>query len=116
MSQHKRILKNGHELMYGLDKPTGGYFYTEFDGDDAVEAVTALTLRELEIAVCDKGYIVVPTDVMMLLDDWANADNPTPLQYMVNSMAGIDLAERLLRVAKEVSSYVYVNRKGEVNA
>jgi len=37
MSQHRFMSKENREVMYGLDKPSGGFYVTEFLRDDEVE-------------------------------------------------------------------------------
>jgi hypothetical protein len=109
MSQYKLFLENGRELLYGLDKPTGGYFYTEFftkdesndPCDTIVESRSALTLSELLLDLW-KLYNVFPNKDN-LISDWFRAYPPTPMQISMAKLFDVNLLELLEKVEKDVN-------------
>ena len=88
--------------MYGLDLPTGGYFFTEFWKDEEIVGeeevksnMESLTLTELQIRMKDQYGFDIPIDD--LVQDWYYAEQPTPMQFQVNRMFGKDLQQMLNR-------------------
>lgn len=114
MSQYKFINKDKREVLYGLDKPTGGYFWTEFYTDDeqvkigfgnneTYDFANALTLTELfRFLSINK---VEDTSFEKLLFDFLHAPEPTPLQFNTSKMFGKDLDKQLDRVARDIDEY-----------
>jgi hypothetical protein len=114
MSQYKFINKDGREVIYGLDKPTGGYFWSEFYTDEELENLkpeedelfdssTALTLSELV------NYLVLVNapgvSFEKLFGDFFTASEPTQLQYNTAKMFGQNLNKDLDRVARDIDEY-----------
>lgn len=115
MSQYTKKNKLGREVLFGSDKPTGGFFITEFYRDDeltedslsdVVVSKSALTIREILSDLIDEGICLSKEETLNLLNDWLGSPNPTPLQYNVSLMFGKDLAEMILRTDKDVYSFV----------
>jgi hypothetical protein len=110
--------KENREVMYGLDKPSGGFYVTEFLRDDEVEKTPeqienkeivdyeerfseqGLTLTELD-KILFREYSL-SLDLMGMVREWTNAADPTPLQYNVNKMFGKDLTEMLSKVQMDL--------------
>ena len=99
MSQHWFTTVEGRKVLYGLDLPTGGYFYTEFYKDEEIvddevkNSEDGITLTHLSSEMKRQYAFSVDTD--MLVKEWDNALEPTPLQYNVCRMFGKDLAKML---------------------
>lgn len=113
MSSYTFVNKEGREVRYGLDKPTGGYFYNEFYSDQEIEYdellpeskqfSEALTLTELEkVLVSQYEFILSDGILERLCMDWINDPPPTDLQHNVNTMFGKNLHQMLLRVHKDI--------------
>ncbi len=113
MSSYKFINPEGREVRYGLDKPTGGYFYNEFYSDQEIEYdellpeckqfSEGLTLTELEKTLFSQFEFVLTDGILeRLCLDWIDAPWPTPLQVNINSMFGQPLEEKLLRVQRDL--------------
>jgi hypothetical protein len=120
MSQYKFINADNHEVMYGLDRPTGGYFFTEFFTDEEMNAKPkgsdnvclakdALTLTEL-IIYLDFVYQheVDEKHGRQLLLDYRNSLDPSPLQVNTQKMFGVDLEVCLKRVKEDIRDYITV--------
>jgi hypothetical protein len=109
MSQHHFTTNEGRDVLYGLDKPTGGYFFTEFYKDDEIddggEEVKndgdALTLTELKNILKNDYQFDINPDEMVA--DWDRDLSPTPLQYKVNKMFDKDLEFSLNMVALDLA-------------
>lgn len=102
MTQYKFWNKSNREVLYGLDKPTGGYFFTEFFTDEEMEEgrsnetkqnESGLTLTELHNALWDEYKFLVSDDT--LASDYLIDPYPTPLQFNINKMFGRDLLNML---------------------
>ena len=115
MSSYQFTNKEGREVRYGLDKPTGGYFYNEFYTDaevdesgfnDEVKSFSeALTFTELEkILESQYGFFMSARETTKLVSDWTNDTWPTPMQYNINNMFGKNLNTMLLRVQHDLEN------------
>jgi hypothetical protein len=102
MSQYTTKLDDGSEILYGLDKPTGGYFWVEFQYSDGEEEPVgegrALTLSGL--LSCLELYGIKP-DIKKLINDFEKEEEPTSLQIRVSKLFGepnpIEKLHRVLR-------------------
>lgn len=103
----------GREVMYGADKPTGGFFVTEFYSDleltannpdnDVVFTRSELTLTNLNIILNKTQRIVLSKDkIDELIRDWRNAPEPTPLQFNVARMFHSDIAQLIQTVNEDL--------------
>jgi hypothetical protein len=105
MSQYYFYTNEGRKLLCGLDKPTGGYFFTEFWKDEEIvddevkSSKDGLTLTELKNSLKEYSLNI---DVANLVVDWDISENPSPMQYQVNSMFGKDLDAMLNKVADDL--------------
>jgi hypothetical protein len=102
MSQHNFQTKENRNVLYGLDKPTGGYFFTEFWKDEEIvddevkNSQDSLTLTELiSYAFLEYGYTFSNSEKSVLVNDWFKDQEPSSMQYQVNSMFGKDLKTML---------------------
>lgn len=113
MSSYSFTNKEGREVRYGLDKPTGGYFYNEFYTDDEIECdeflpetkqfSEALTLSELEKALMSQFNFAFTDGILEKLSlDWVESPWPNSLQHSVNSMFGKNLQSMLIRVQEDL--------------
>ena len=106
MSQYGFDNKAGNEVMYGLDKPTGGYFWQEVDKKDKELLCYAqgLSLTEL-LDYLDINYngLIPLTD---LINDFLIEENPSPLQINVGKMFGKDISHKLEHVKEDVDSQI----------
>lgn len=116
MSQYKFINDLGREVIYGLDKPTGGYFVNEFftdeemekkaDDEDIVFSISAATLTDTLITLNSKyKYIVNGETIRKLINDFVSSPEPSPLQVNVSIMFGVNLSESLGNVEKDLRNY-----------
>ena len=110
MSQHFFQTKEGRQVLYGLDKPTGGFFYTEFLKDDEIvdddvkESQDGLLLSKLKKIFVEKyNKYFTGLEIRMLLEDWRNSENPSPLQFQINKNFGKDLNNMLWNVQEDLS-------------
>jgi hypothetical protein len=106
------------EVMYGSDKPCGGFYITEFLRDDEVKKTPeqienkevvdyeekfmkqGLTLTDLnKILANDYSFTI---DSRMMIQDWISASDPTPLQHSINKLFGKNLTEMLVNVEKDL--------------
>lgn len=120
MSQYKKILPNGRELIYGFDAPTGGYFWTEFyrsdelpeydpswgadmKDEEVVKSRDGITLSEL---VLDLGFSspLNQDNVAHLLNDFQNHNPPADLQIKVGFMFGKDIISMLGKVYQDIET------------
>ena len=102
MSQHSFTDKNYYNIMYGLDKPTGGYYWQKFDDEDNVlSEADGLTLTELLDYLEDKETAIPLTE---LIKDFLEEDEPTPLQINVGKMFGKDIVRSLESVKEDVNN------------
>ena len=109
MSQHYFTTNDGRKVLYGLDKPTGGFFFTEFWKDEEIaddevkNSKDALTLTEL-VDFCNKEYNNL-IDIESLTGEWSSDEDPSPMQYQVNKMFGKDLKAMLNRVVVDLTEH-----------
>lgn len=119
MSAYTFTNKEGREVRYGLDKPTGGYFYNEFYTDEEIESSDfndevksfseALTFTELEkVLTTQYGFYMSDSITLKLVTDWIHEPWPTPLQYNINNMFGKNLETMLLRVQEDLKNLAQV--------
>ena len=102
MSRHTHMLIDDTLFVYGVDLCTGGFFYQYLDpvlgqaedNDGLVDERDALTLSAL-LKVAKEKYdlVIAPKE---LVSDYLRAEKPSPMQYNVNTMFGIDLKKRLI--------------------
>jgi hypothetical protein len=106
MSQYYFYTNAGRKLLCGLDKPTGGYFFTEFWKDEEIvddevkNSEDGLTLTELKKSLKEYEINIDPANLIV---DWDLSENPSPMQYQINSMFGKDLDKMLSRVASDLT-------------
>lgn len=105
MSQSRFQNEKNRTVMFGSDKPTGGFFFTEFlrddeiQGDDEVAHMEdGLTLSQLKKKLKEMYEFDVDTNAMIVY--YAREPHPTPLQKNVAKMFGNDL-DAMLRVVDE---------------
>jgi len=108
MSQYYFTEENkGHQILYGLDMPTGGYFFYELDINDELYAdVTGLTLSQLEHELL---YLyskkLSDSEFNQLRRDFEIASPPTPLQRIVSKLFRKDLDKLLSLVKADYNIY-----------
>ena len=101
MSQYYFYTSEGRKLLCGLDKPTGGFFFTEFWKDEEIvddevkNSKDGLTLTELQKSLKQYGLNLDPANLVL---DWDISEDPSPMQYQVNKMFGKDLGKMLAEV------------------
>ena len=114
MSQHWFTNVNNRQVLYGSDKPTGGFFYTEFYRDDeigdedsdVVITKSALTINEIISELKEnQGYILSEEEIDNILNDWTTETEPTPLQHNIGKMFGHNLSEQLERTESSIFRY-----------
>lgn len=103
MSSHTIVNKLNRTVKWGLDLPTGGFFYNEFftdeelkskhDGDELASFAQGLTLSQLHKDMLEKFEYQVRLDFVAF--DLKNAQQPTHLQFNVSKMFGVNLADKL---------------------
>ncbi len=113
MSQHYITNIRNRKVLYGSDKPTGGFFFTEFlndweitsdEQDEVVVNESSLTLSELADAFYKRqGIVLSDEDITILLDDWNKETEPTPLQHFINEHFGKNLTFRLDVTNKDIN-------------
>jgi hypothetical protein len=114
MSQYRFTNRDGREVMYGLDKPTGGYFWTEFytdeelakignDNNEAYDLASALTFTELVRFLSMNNAEDAPVE--KLIFDFIHSPEPSPLQFNTAKLFGKDLDKQLDRVARDIDEY-----------
>ena len=108
MSQHSFTTNEGRKVLYGLDKPTGGYFFTEFYKDNEIEddnevknSKDGLTLTELSVIFAEQYNALLNMKFLAL--DWDKDQDPAPMQYQVNKMFSKDLTAMLQRVNADIT-------------
>ncbi len=115
MSQHWFTNSMGRTVLYGSDKPTGGFFYTEFYRDDEIDekvddvviVKSALTIFELiEELSKNQRYTLSNDEIKNVLTDWATEPNPTPLQQSIGRMFGHNLEEHLQKTKLSIQKYI----------
>jgi hypothetical protein len=101
MSIYKFYNEVGRLVHFGLDKPTGGYFFNEFlndseiksENDELASTGQSLTFTELEKELGERfSYVIYPDVLYNLVNDFVHVQNPTHLQMNVGKIFGHDLA------------------------
>lgn len=115
MSQHWFTNTSNRQVLYGSDKPTGGFFYTEFYRDDeigkedgdVVITKSALTINEIISELKEnQGYILSEEEIDNILNDWVTETEPTPFQHNIGKMFGFNLSEQLNRTESSILGYI----------
>ncbi len=115
MSQHWFANSKNRRVLYGSDKPTGGFFYTEFyndeeisnDESDVVVTKSSLTIHEIISELKEnQNYFLSDDEINSILNDWINEPNPTPFQNSVAKMFGYNLSEQLERTESSIFGYI----------
>lgn len=89
MSRYTVKKPDGRVIHYGLDKPTGGFFWQELDSDDdEIAGKDGMTFSDLKIAV---------PEVKDIRSDWDVEKQPTPQQINVGLMFGTNIVKLLLK-------------------
>jgi hypothetical protein len=107
MSQHyfinKKLDSNINKIVFGLDKPTGGYFWQEFtlDDEEVVAEKDGLSLTAL-LADLKNNFSIEP-NTQMLIDDFLSDRYPTILQMHIGEMFNKDIAGMLEEVENDVT-------------
>jgi hypothetical protein len=106
MSQYRFVNNNGNFVLYGLDKPTGGYFVTELDKDEElISNKNTLTLRQLIVCLASNYYYILENfEIDKLEEDFENDPEPTELQRQINKMFGEMLDDNLKKVKKDLDN------------
>jgi len=108
MTQYRFVTPQATEVLYGLDKPTGGYFYTEFDQDEEpIRMHEGMGLKQF-IHTMDKLFEFHPVWLQgRMVDDFLTSEYPTPLQENVYSMFGKgNLKEKLKELQFEINNEI----------
>ena len=108
MSQHyfinRKLNSNINKIVYGLDKPTGGFFWQEFTSDDE-EVVAERDGLSLTTLLADlKNKFSIEPNIQMLIDEFTNERYPTILQINVGKMFNKDIPSMLEEVENDVTS------------
>jgi hypothetical protein len=102
MSQHYFINTNGNEVMYGLSKSAGGYFWQEFTPEE--EVITEKDSLSLTTLIADlESKFGINVNIQMLIDDFINERYPTILQINVGKMFNKDIVSMLKEVESDVT-------------
>lgn len=115
MSQNYIMLENGRELLYGFDGPTGGFFYTEFytaeekpnNVGEVVSEEDSMTLSALLEKLFSYNIITPNLITHQLLNQYKNAEEPTPSQVAVGKIFGEDILQSLDTVRKDIQNNFY---------
>jgi hypothetical protein len=85
--------------MYGFDAPTGGYYITIFDKEDEVLfEEDGLVLSKLIFTLKKNG--ISQYNISAMINDFYEADCPSPLQIFVMQACGKDV-KKLLKICEE---------------
>jgi hypothetical protein len=105
MSQYGYTNKFGNQVIYGLDKPTGGYFWQEIDAMGKIwDAKQGLGLTDLLTYLRANYDGIIPfTDLMK---DFLREDEPTPLQIFNAEQFGNDIVKMLENVKEDVNNCI----------
>ena len=113
MSQYWFTNKDNHKVLYGLDKPTGGYFITEFenvDNDEVIYSQSGMTLTGFISNMWTfQNKTLSSDDIFSLVNDWIREESPTDFQHMISSMFGKDLESMLDEVAEDMKIFLKIN-------
>ena len=94
MSQYKCRLDNDKSVMYGFDAPTGGYYITIFGKEDEVLfEEDGLVLSKLIFALKQNG--ISQYNIRSMINDFYEADCPSPLQIFVMQACGKNVKDLL---------------------
>jgi len=106
MSRHVVYRGDNTLLAYGIDLPTGGFFWQITGNDDELlDDGDGLTLTELTSSLA-KFSIDIP--IKELIDEFMNAEKPTPLQINVGKMFNKDIISMLSNVGLDLmENYTY---------
>lgn len=114
MSQHYITNIRNRKVLYGSDKPTGGFFFTEFlndweitsdEQDEVVSQESSLTITELiNYFFREQGYELSKTEIKTLLEEWKKEPEPTPLQFFMNDRFGKNLQSRLDATNRDINN------------
>jgi len=112
MSQYGFTNRASNEVMYGLDKPTGGYFWQELDEKgELICHSQGLSLTDL-LDYLDTNYDgLIP--LAGLIKDFLDEADPTPLQINVGKMFGTDIMRKLEHVKEDVNNQIDAYAHGE---
>lgn len=108
MTQYRFVTPQETEVLYGLDKPTGGYFYTELDKDEEpIRMHDGMGLKEFESTMLEL-FDFHPTWFRgRMVDDFLISENPTLLQANIYSMFGKgNLFAKLNELESEINKEV----------
>ena len=104
MSQYNFTNDDGKYVIYGLDKSTGGYFYTIFDFEDEPEVEKhGLGFNEF-IRLMKEDLNFEKTWLKgIMIDDFVGTMMPSPLQIEIYKQFGKgDLVKKLAEVFQEI--------------
>jgi hypothetical protein len=105
MSQYGFKNKNDNKILYGLDKPTGGYFWQEIDAaNNLLNAEQGLGLTDLITYLKTNFDGIIP--FTNLMKDFLREDDPTPLQIFVGFQFGKDIKKMLEHVKEDVNNCI----------
>jgi len=103
------------DIAYGLDAPTGGFYYDIWKPGSNRERSAdvgelGLTLTELKAQVEEKLGLPFFNEFLLdiLIKDFIQCEVPTPLQFQMNKMMGIDLKSRLTRVLHDMDNFMKI--------
>jgi hypothetical protein len=109
MSSHSFTNSLGREVKWGLDLPTGGFFYNEFfkdeeikqEGDEELASYNqGLTLSQFRDIMLKNFDFTLDLNVVGF--DIEHARPPTPLQHNVSSMFGVNLQDKLVSFSEDL--------------
>lgn len=110
MSLHKFVSDEGRMIHYGLDLPSGGFFWLEFftqqemmdsQNEDEVKSRNEhLTLTEFKKELKEKFNFEL--DTRQCFDDISHAPEPTALQFLINKRFGYNLQAMLDNFATDL--------------
>lgn len=116
MSQHWLTNSKNRKVLFGSDKPTGGFFFTEFYRDDeltedsqndVVYTVSGLTIREFIYQIWKIEELnAIAINVDELINDWLCEPTPTTLQFNISLMFGKDLVTMLQRTNNDLYGFI----------
>jgi len=105
MSRYTTILFPNTKLAYGLNKPTGGFYWQEIDIDDnIVSERDALSLTSL---INDLNNYNINPNIKILINDFlANDPEPTIVQLNIGRIFNRNIKSMLLEVMSDVISWI----------
>jgi len=104
MSQNWIQSPTGNKVLYGIDLPTGGCFWTEFlkdsDEDEVVCQRDGITLTQLVNDLLHNfDFNLNPVIILMQLE---REPMPTQLQYRIAAMFGKNLSDMLRAFSEDL--------------